>query len=36
VGVPAETAVSASIIYHLLRLGVSLIGGVLYALGKDS
>lgn len=36
VGVPTETAFSASIIYHLSRLGVSLIGGVLYALGKDA
>lgn len=36
VGVPAATALSASIIYHLSRLGVSLIGGVLYALGKDA
>jgi uncharacterized membrane protein YbhN (UPF0104 family) len=36
VGVPTETAFSASIIYHLSRLSVSLIGGVLYALGKDA
>ncbi|MFZ2664536.1 MAG: lysylphosphatidylglycerol synthase transmembrane domain-containing protein [Patescibacteria group bacterium] len=36
VGVPTDTAFSASIIYHLSRLGVSLIGGVLYALGKDA
>lgn len=36
VGVPTETAFSASIIYHLSRLGVSLIGGVIYALGKDA
>lgn len=27
-------AIAASFIYHLFRLGVSLIGGVLYALGK--
>lgn len=36
VGVSATTALSASIIYHLSRIGVSLIGGVLYALGKDA
>ena len=30
VGVLAEFAVSASIFYHILRLGVSLIGGFLY------
>lgn len=36
VGVPATTAISASIIYHLARLGISLVGGVLYALGKDA
>ena len=35
VGVSAELALSASVLYHLFRLGVSLIGGVLYALGKD-
>jgi len=34
VGVGTEVALSASIIYHLSRLFVSLIGGVLYALGK--
>ncbi|MBI2621006.1 flippase-like domain-containing protein [candidate division WWE3 bacterium] len=33
-GVSAEAAVSASILYHLFRLVVSLAGGVLYALGK--
>lgn len=36
VGVAATTALSASIIYHLSRIGVSLIGGVLYAMGKDA
>jgi len=36
VGVARETAFSASIIYHLSRLCISLIGGVLYALGKDA
>lgn len=36
VGVPEALSLSASIIYHLFRLGVSLIGGVIYALGKDS
>ncbi|MBU0535008.1 MAG: lysylphosphatidylglycerol synthase transmembrane domain-containing protein [Patescibacteria group bacterium] len=36
VGVPVTTALSASIIYHISRIGVSLIGGVLYALGKDA
>ena len=35
VGIPAEISLSASIIYHLLRLFVSLFGGVLYALGKS-
>ncbi|KKU30741.1 MAG: putative integral membrane protein [candidate division WWE3 bacterium GW2011_GWA1_46_21] len=34
IGVVSEIAVSASILYHLFRLGVSLIGGVLYAVGK--
>lgn len=36
VGIPAEVSVSASIIYHLFRLGVSLIGGLLYATEKDN
>lgn len=35
VGVAATLSLSASIIYHLFRLGVSLIGGVFYAMGKD-
>lgn len=35
VGVPVNTALSASIVYHLIRIGVSLIGGVMYALGKE-
>lgn len=35
VGVASSTALGASILYHLSRLAVSLIGGVLYALGKD-
>ena len=35
VGVPAEAALSASIIYHLSKLVMSLIGGAIYALGKD-
>jgi uncharacterized membrane protein YbhN (UPF0104 family) len=35
VGVSTGTAVSVSIIYHMVRMGVSLIGGVIYALGKD-
>ncbi len=35
VGVVEPVSLSASIIYHLFRLGVSLIGGVLYGLGKD-
>jgi hypothetical protein len=34
-GVSTELAISASIIYHLARLFISLIGGVLYAMGKD-
>jgi uncharacterized membrane protein YbhN (UPF0104 family) len=36
VGVPPEISFSASIIYHLSRLSMSLVGGVLYALGKDA
>ncbi len=36
VGIPAEVSISASIIYHLFRLGISLIGGVLYAIEKDN
>jgi uncharacterized membrane protein YbhN (UPF0104 family) len=36
VGVSASTAVSASIIYHMIRMSVSLIGGIFYALAKDS
>ncbi|MCA9302419.1 flippase-like domain-containing protein [Candidatus Nomurabacteria bacterium] len=35
VGISTEAALSASIIYHLSRLGVSLIGGVLYASDKE-
>jgi len=35
VGVPASLALSASILYHFSRLLVSLIGGILYALGKS-
>jgi len=35
VGVSSELALSASVLYHLARLSVSLIGGVLYALEKD-
>jgi len=34
VGVVAEVSLSVSILYHLFRLGVSLIGGVLYAVEK--
>lgn len=34
VGVPAEVCLSASILYHMFRMFVSLIGGVLYAMGK--
>lgn len=34
VGVEEPLALSASILYHIARLLVSLIGGVLYALGK--
>jgi uncharacterized membrane protein YbhN (UPF0104 family) len=29
-------AITASIIYHMIRMLVSLLGGVFYALGKDS
>lgn len=35
-GVPEVVSLSASILYHLFRLLVSLIGGVLLAFGKDS
>jgi len=35
VGVATTLSLSASIIYHLFRLSVSLVGGVLYAMGKD-
>lgn len=34
-GLTADLALSASVLFHLLRLGVSLVGGVLYALNKD-
>jgi uncharacterized membrane protein YbhN (UPF0104 family) len=34
IGVPTEIALSASIVYHLFRMAVSLIGGALYAAGK--
>lgn len=34
-GVASGVSLSASIIYHLSRLSVSLIGGLLYAMGKD-
>jgi uncharacterized membrane protein YbhN (UPF0104 family) len=34
-GIPVEISLSASILYHFFRLGVSLIGGVLYAMGKS-
>lgn len=34
-GFSKELALSASVIYHLSRLLVSLFGGVLYALGRD-
>jgi glycosyltransferase 2 family protein len=34
VGVSTELALSASILYHLFRIGSSLIGGLLYAAGK--
>lgn len=34
VGIPAVYSLSASILYHFLRLSVSLLGGALYALGK--
>lgn len=35
VGITAEVALTASILYHIMRLMVSLFGGVLYALGFD-
>jgi hypothetical protein len=34
VGISPEVSLIASVVYHLLRLFVSLFGGVLYALGK--
>lgn len=36
VGVGSELALSASVLYHLFRLFVSLAGGVLYAIEKDN
>lgn len=36
VGVSSELALSASVIYHLFRLLVSLLGGLFYALEKDN
>lgn len=36
VGVSETTAISVSIIYHMIRMAISLIGGVFYAFGKDS
>ncbi|MBW6441654.1 flippase-like domain-containing protein [Patescibacteria group bacterium] len=36
VGVSVSAAISVSIIYHMVRMGTSLIGGVLYGVGKDS
>jgi len=36
VGVSVDVAVSMSIVYHIVRMGVSLIGGILYALDKES
>lgn len=35
VGVASELALSASILYHLFRLSVSLIGGILYVFERD-
>lgn len=35
VGVSADLALSASVIYHFSRLAVSLVGGVMYASGMD-
>jgi uncharacterized membrane protein YbhN (UPF0104 family) len=35
VGVAEPVSLSASLVYHLFRLGVSLFGGVLYGLAKD-
>jgi glycosyltransferase 2 family protein len=35
VGIAPAISLSASILYHLFRLVVSLVGGVLYAFGKD-
>ena len=36
VGVSTSTAISVSVMYHMVRMGVSLIGGVMYALDRDS
>lgn len=33
-GIATSISLAASILYHFFRLGVSLIGGILYALGK--
>ena len=35
IGLPEAVCFSASIVYQLFRLAVSLIGGVFYAMGKD-
>jgi len=35
-GVTTEVALSASVLFHLFRLGVSLFGGILYAANKDA
>lgn len=35
VGVTTAVSLSVSILYHVFRLGTSLIGGMLYAMGKD-
>ena len=35
IGISTEIALSASVLYHLFRLGISLIGGLLYAAGAD-
>lgn len=36
VGVSNSTAISVSILYHMARMAISLVGGVIYAITKDS
>lgn len=35
IGIPTTLSLSASVLYHIFRLGVSLIGGIFYAFDKN-